>query len=92
MSSHLTEPSASPLRHRFEAPGVPRGSIERPRLDRLLTELFDTYSIVEIVAAPGSGKTVEAQLYARACGRLSMPSTAVTTPDGRFTVLMPHGN
>jgi LuxR family transcriptional regulator, maltose regulon positive regulatory protein len=61
--------SSRSLRHKFDAPGVPKGSIERPRLDRLLAELFDTYSIVEIVAAPGSGKTVEAQLFARGSGR-----------------------
>jgi ATP/maltotriose-dependent transcriptional regulator MalT/DNA-binding SARP family transcriptional activator len=57
------------LRHKFAAPGVPRGSIERPRLDRELAELFDAYSVVEVVAAPGAGKTVEAQLYARMAGR-----------------------
>jgi DNA-binding SARP family transcriptional activator/tetratricopeptide (TPR) repeat protein len=61
--------SAPALRHKFAAPGVPRGSIARPRLDRLLHELFDTYSIVEIIAAPGSGKTVAAQLFAGRCGR-----------------------
>lgn len=58
-----------PLHHKFAAPGIPRGCIERPRLDRLLSELFDTYSIVELIAAPGSGKTVEAQFYAASCGR-----------------------
>jgi len=65
----VQQASAHPLRHKFAAPGLPRGLVERPRLDRLLTELFDTYSIVEIVAAPGSGKTVEAQLYATSCRR-----------------------
>ncbi|HZE49840.1 MAG TPA: BTAD domain-containing putative transcriptional regulator [Jatrophihabitantaceae bacterium] len=69
MDSPSSEQNAHPLRHKFAAPGVPRGSIERPRLDRLLTELFDTYSIVEVIAAPGSGKTVEAQLFAAGCGR-----------------------
>jgi LuxR family transcriptional regulator, maltose regulon positive regulatory protein len=69
MTSQTAEPTAGALRHKFAAPGVPRGSIARPRLDRLLHELFDTYSIVEIIAAPGSGKTVAAQLFARRCGR-----------------------
>ena len=69
MTTRSAEPPASPLRHKFAAPGVPRGSIPRPRLDRLLQELFDTYSVVEIIAAPGSGKTVEAQLFADSCGR-----------------------
>jgi LuxR family maltose regulon positive regulatory protein len=68
MNSRTAEPTAGALRHKFAAPGVPRGSIARPRVDRLLHELFDTYSIVEIIAAPGSGKTVAAQLYARRCG------------------------
>jgi ATP/maltotriose-dependent transcriptional regulator MalT/DNA-binding SARP family transcriptional activator len=49
------------LPHKYTAPGVPRGSIVRPRLNRLVAELLDTYSIVEIIAAPGSGKTVQAQ-------------------------------
>ena len=69
MSSRAAESSAWPLRHKFAAPGVPRGSIARPRLDRLLGELLDTYSVVEIVAAPGAGKTVAAQLFAATCGR-----------------------
>jgi DNA-binding SARP family transcriptional activator len=69
MGSRTAASSAPALRHKFAAPGVPRGSIARPRLDRLLHELFDTYSIVEIIAAPGSGKTVAAQLFAGRCGR-----------------------
>jgi LuxR family transcriptional regulator, maltose regulon positive regulatory protein len=69
MSSRTAEPTTGALRHKFTAPGVPRGSIARPRLDRSLHELFDTYSIVEIIAAPGSGKTVAAQLFARRCVR-----------------------
>src|SRR6202521_226796 len=69
VGSRTAEPASSPLRHKFVAPGIPRGSIARPRLDRQLSELFDTYSVVEIVAAPGSGKTVQAQLYAASCGR-----------------------
>jgi LuxR family maltose regulon positive regulatory protein len=69
VGSRSAEPASSPLRHKFVAPGIPRGSIARPRLDRQLSELFDTYSVVEIVAAPGSGKTVQAQLYAASCGR-----------------------
>jgi LuxR family maltose regulon positive regulatory protein len=69
MSSRAEESSAWPLRHKFAAPGVPRGSITRPRLDRLLGELLDTYSVVEVVAAPGAGKTVAAQLFAATCGR-----------------------
>ncbi len=69
MTAHPGDIAARPLHHRFAAPGIPRGCIERPRLDRLLSELFDTYSIVELIAAPGSGKTVEAQLYAASSGR-----------------------
>jgi len=69
MSSRTGESPGRALRHKFAAPGVPRGSIARPRLDRVLHELFDTYSIVEVIAAPGSGKTVAAQLFAGHCGR-----------------------
>ena len=69
MNSRAAELSTRALRHKFAAPGVPRGSITRPRLDRLLHELFDTYSVVEIIASPGSGKTVAAQLFASKCGR-----------------------
>ncbi|MFC5753245.1 BTAD domain-containing putative transcriptional regulator [Actinomadura rugatobispora] len=69
MDPRTTDTSAPALRHKFAAPGVPRGSIERPRLDHLLDTLFDSYAIVEIVAAPGAGKTVEAQLFARRTGR-----------------------
>jgi DNA-binding SARP family transcriptional activator len=58
-----------PLRYKYAALGLPKDAIARPRLDRLLTELFDTYSVVEIIAAPGSGKTVQAQLFAQAYGR-----------------------
>jgi LuxR family maltose regulon positive regulatory protein len=54
-------------RYKVLAPGLPRGAIRRPRLDRMLAELFDACSVVEIVAAAGSGKTVQAQLYAAAC-------------------------
>jgi len=69
MSSRAADSSERALRHKFMAPGVPRGSIARPRLDRLLQELFDAYSVVDVIAAPGSGKTVTAQLFAGNCGR-----------------------
>jgi ATP/maltotriose-dependent transcriptional regulator MalT/DNA-binding SARP family transcriptional activator len=69
MNSHTAETSERALHHKFAAPGVPGGSIARPRLDRLFRELFDTYSIVEVIAAPGSGKTVAAQFFASRCGR-----------------------
>jgi ATP/maltotriose-dependent transcriptional regulator MalT/DNA-binding SARP family transcriptional activator len=61
---HLVEQQSQALRHKFRAPGVPRGSLVRPRLDRQLSELFDAYSVVEMIGAPGCGKTVQAQLYA----------------------------
>lgn len=52
------------LGHRFLPPGLPRTPFARPRLDRLMAELFEAYSIVEMIAAAGAGKTVQAQLYA----------------------------
>lgn len=63
--------SAPTRRHKFSAPGLPRNAMRRPRLDRLMTELFATYSIVELVSAPGSGKTVQAQLFLAECARPS---------------------
>jgi DNA-binding SARP family transcriptional activator len=56
------------LPHRFAAPGIPGGALVRPRLDRQLVELFGAYSVVEMIAAPGSGKTVQAQLFAAQAG------------------------
>lgn len=64
MSAGLSAHGPHPAGAKFSAPGYPRDFIDRPRMHRVLDELFDTYSIVEIVAAPGAGKTVEAQLYA----------------------------
>jgi LuxR family maltose regulon positive regulatory protein len=61
--------AAQTLRHRFLPPGVPRPCFERPRLDRLMTELFDTYSVVEMIAATGAGKTVQAHRYSSASHR-----------------------
>jgi ATP/maltotriose-dependent transcriptional regulator MalT/DNA-binding SARP family transcriptional activator len=82
LTDQNAESAPSQLRHKFTLPGLPPGSIDRPRLDRLLGELFDTYSVVEIVAAPGSGKTVQAQLFGSGCGRrlawLTMDRSDVT--------------
>jgi LuxR family transcriptional regulator, maltose regulon positive regulatory protein len=69
MTTRPAEPDARTLAHRFLAPGIPAGALVRPRLDRLMAELFDTYSVVEMVAATGSGKTVQAQLYASVSNR-----------------------
>jgi LuxR family transcriptional regulator, maltose regulon positive regulatory protein len=59
----------SPDRLKFSVPGSARTAIRRPRLDRLLSELYDTHSIVEIAAAAGSGKTTQAALYSVRSGR-----------------------
>lgn len=58
-----------PGRLKFGAPSSVRTAIRRPRLDRLLSELFDSHSVVEIAAAAGSGKTTQAGLYAVSSGR-----------------------
>ncbi|MHC1563605.1 BTAD domain-containing putative transcriptional regulator [Actinomycetospora sp. C-140] len=48
---------------------MPRYVLRRPRLDRQLDALFHGSRVVAVTAAPGSGKTVQAQLYAETCGR-----------------------
>ncbi len=54
---------------RLRPPSVPARVIARPRLDRLFADCFDRFDVVEVLASPGAGKTVAAQLYAAKSGR-----------------------
>jgi LuxR family maltose regulon positive regulatory protein len=54
----------SVLPSRLRRPGLPRDVLRRPRLDDLLAELLDRCGVVVVTAAAGSGKTVQAQLFA----------------------------
>jgi LuxR family maltose regulon positive regulatory protein len=54
--------------HRLRQPGVPREVLRRPRLDKLFAESLADYPILAVSAAPGSGKTVQAQLFAQSTG------------------------
>jgi LuxR family transcriptional regulator, maltose regulon positive regulatory protein len=52
-------------RHSIIPPGLPATTVTRERLDRLCAELLDEHEALAIFAAAGSGKTVQAQLFAR---------------------------
>lgn len=53
-------------------PGLPTGVIARPRLDRLFEERLRDHESLALLAAAGSGKTVQAQMFATGRGcRLS---------------------
>ena len=54
------------LPHRLRQPGMPRDVLRRERLDRLFDEMFSACGALVVSAAAGSGKTVQAQLYAEA--------------------------
>jgi tetratricopeptide (TPR) repeat protein len=54
--------------HKVRLPGLPRNAVSRPRLDRLMETLLEEHPALCIVAAAGSGKTVQAQLFAHAWG------------------------
>lgn len=54
---------------RLRPPSVPARVVARPRLDRLFAECFDRFDVVEVLASPGAGKTVAAQLFAAKSGR-----------------------
>jgi LuxR family transcriptional regulator, maltose regulon positive regulatory protein len=55
----------APTPGKLTAPGLPAVVIERPRIDALLVELLAEYGAVGVFAVTGSGKTVQAQLFAR---------------------------
>ena len=52
------------LRHKVRPPGLPTVTIPRGRLDQHFAELLRTHETLAVFAAAGSGKTVQAQLYA----------------------------
>jgi LuxR family maltose regulon positive regulatory protein len=62
-------------RHRLRQPGVPREVLRRPRLDALFAESLAHYPVLAVSAAPGSGKTVQAQLFAES---IRLPTAWIT--------------
>ncbi|BCO60177.1 hypothetical protein MINTM008_01290 [Mycobacterium intracellulare] len=63
------------LPHKLRQPGIPRDVLRRPRLDALFDRLFNQCPAVLVSAAPGTGKTVQAQLYA---SHLDQPTAWIT--------------
>lgn len=56
------------LRPRLRRPGMPREVLRRHRLDELMGSHLDLCPVLAVTAAPGTGKTVQAQLYAETTG------------------------
>lgn len=56
------------LHHKLTPPGLPEHVVQRSRLDDLIGELFAGRRVIACVGPAGSGKTVQAQLYARQAG------------------------
>jgi DNA-binding SARP family transcriptional activator/tetratricopeptide (TPR) repeat protein len=56
------------LFHKTQPPNLPATAVRRPRLDRLYSERFEAHSLLVVVAAAGSGKSVQAQLFAAHAG------------------------
>jgi LuxR family transcriptional regulator, maltose regulon positive regulatory protein len=52
------------LSHKVQPPGLPRGTIARNRLDEHFARLLEAHETIGIFAAAGSGKTVQAQMFA----------------------------
>jgi LuxR family maltose regulon positive regulatory protein len=52
------------VNHKMRPPGLPAGAISRPRLTSLYSQLLDEHEALAVFAAAGSGKTVQAQLFA----------------------------
>lgn len=55
------------LAHKYVAPGVPANVLDRARLTDLFRKLFDDHRVVHVRAAAGTGKTVQAQVFAADC-------------------------
>lgn len=52
------------VRHKITPPGLPAAAISRPRLNKMYADLLDEHEALAVFAAAGSGKTVQAQLFA----------------------------
>lgn len=58
------KPGTSIIRQKVLAPGLPTAAITRPRLDALYARLLDEHEALAVFATAGSGKTIQAQLFA----------------------------
>ena len=67
------------VRRKAMAPGLPAGAVRRPRLDQLFADALAEHEGLAVFASAGSGKTVQAQLYAE---REQSPVAWLTLDDG----------
>jgi len=79
-ASHAAELStpadqAGLISHRLRQPGMPREVLRRSRLDQLFDEELARCGVLAVSAAPGAGKTVQAQLFGQVSG---LPVTWLT--------------
>ena len=51
------------LSRKIQPPGLPRGTTTRARLDTLYRDILDRHEGLAVLAAAGSGKTVQTQLF-----------------------------
>ena len=61
MAEHSTP---SLVQRKVVPPGLSSTAITRPRLDALYAHLFEKHETLAVFAAPGSGKTIQAQMFA----------------------------
>ena len=61
-------PKAALIHGKVMAPGLPSAVVRRPRLDDLFGGLLEAHDVLSVFAVAGSGKTVQAQLFARELG------------------------
>ncbi len=64
MESPTARPLPSMVRQKVVPPGLPATAIARPRLDGLYARLLDEHEALAVFATAGSGKTVQAQMFA----------------------------
>jgi ATP/maltotriose-dependent transcriptional regulator MalT/DNA-binding SARP family transcriptional activator len=67
------------LKRKLRPPGLPRGTIARNRLDDQFSALLEEHEAIAVLAAAGSGKTVQAQMFA---ARFGWPLLWVTLDRG----------
>lgn len=68
MSTQVPAVSPVVVRHKVLPPGLPRNVVDRERLHALYDDLLNDREALAVFAAAGSGKTVQAQLFANRRG------------------------
>ncbi|MCX2933749.1 hypothetical protein ORI20_26105 [Mycobacterium sp. CVI_P3] len=64
MDLSSARPLPTMIRQKVVPPGLPATAIARPRLDELYTWLLEEHDALAVFATAGSGKTIQAQLFA----------------------------